>query len=120
LRAALAWSHDLLDPALQRLFRRVAVFAGGWTLEAAAAVCDWDGDLGVEPLAGLAALVEHSLVRRAEASPARPRFTTLETVREYALERLAEHGEEAVARARHAAHHLRLAEAAAPEVKRAR
>src|SRR5207244_11897665 len=89
----------------------------GGTLEAAAAVCDWDGDLGVEPLAGLAALVEHSLVRRAEAGPARPRFTMLETVREYALERLAEHGQEAVVRARHAAHYLRLAEEAEPEVK---
>jgi predicted ATPase/DNA-binding SARP family transcriptional activator len=76
LRAAIDWSHDLLEPDAQRLFAALGVFAGGWTLEAAEAVC------GPGVLDGLAALVDQSLVTHAGE-----RFGMLETVREYALER---------------------------------
>src|SRR5262249_12277372 len=67
LRDAIAWSYDLLSQAEQRLFRRLSVFVGGCTLEAAEAVCDAEGDLGLDVLDGVASLVEKSLVRR-EAS----------------------------------------------------
>jgi predicted ATPase len=91
LRAAIGWSHELLDPEAQALFARLGVFVGGWSLDAAEAVC------GPQALDGLAALVDHSLVTRR-----RRRFGMLETVREYALERLEERGETARYRRRHA------------------
>ena len=114
MRDALAWSHDLLTPADQALFRRLAVFVGGCTLEAAAAVGDADGDLGVDVLDGIAALVDQSLLVRRDGPEGEeatgPRFAMLETVREYALERLRESGEEEQIRCRHAAYFLALAE----------
>jgi predicted ATPase len=91
LRAAIGWSCDLLDPEAQALFARVGVFVGGWTLETAEAVC------GPHALDGIAALVDHSLVTRTDG-----RFGMLETVRELALERLAESGELPAVRRRHA------------------
>jgi predicted ATPase/DNA-binding SARP family transcriptional activator len=91
LRAAIGWSHELLDPDAQALFARLGVFVGGWTLDAAEAVC------GPQALDGLAALIDHSL-----AVSRRQRFGMLETVREYALERLEERGETAEYRRRHA------------------
>ena len=92
LRAAIGWSYDLLDVPERRLFAELGVFAGGFTLEAAEAVC------GPRALDGIAALTDHSLVTRAAAG----RFGMLETVREYALERLAESGEADAVRDRHA------------------
>jgi predicted ATPase/DNA-binding SARP family transcriptional activator len=91
LRAAIGWSYDLLDPSAQELFARLGVFAGGWTLEAAELAC------GPQALDGLAALADQSLLTRADG-----RFAMLETVREYALERLAERGELEDARRHHA------------------
>ncbi len=91
LRATIDWSYDLLDPAQRALFAQLGVFAGGWTLDAAEAVC------GPEALDGLATLVDHSLVVHAG-----DRFGMLETLREYALERLAESGEAEVTRRAHA------------------
>ena len=82
LRATIDWSYDLLEPQAQALFARLGVFAGGWTLETAEAVC------GPDALDGLATLVDQSLV-----APGDGRFTMLETVREYALERLTASGE---------------------------
>jgi predicted ATPase len=96
----------LLSPAEQRLFRRLAVFIGGWTLEAAAGVCDVDGDLGLDVLDGLQSLVDKSLVRQEEGLDRVPRFRRLETIREYALERLEESEEMEALRRRHAAYYL--------------
>lgn len=118
MRDALAWSYDLLDPEEQALFRRLCVFAGGCTPEAAEAICA-DAGKGSMVLAPLAALVDKSLLHAWEDTPsgdAEPRMTMLETIREYGLERLEESGEADVVRGRHAAHYLVLAEAAETEV----
>ena len=107
LRTTLDWSYDLLDVEERSLFARLAVFVGGWTLDAAEAVCDI-GD-GAEVLRHLSALVDKSLVQQATAHD-EPRFTMLETVREYALEQLEVRGEGERFRRRHAGFFLRLAE----------
>jgi non-specific serine/threonine protein kinase len=108
MRATIAWSYDLVTPDEQRLLRQLAVFAGGWTLEAAAAVCDPD----IDTFEGLSILVDHSLVRRVEQPDGSARFGMLETIREYGLERLTEAGETSEIARRHAAHVLELAERA--------
>ena len=116
MRDAIAWSYGLLDSPEQRLFRWLAVFMGGCTVAAVEEVCAGAAD-SPSVLAGLAALVDKSLLRRQDEAhvggPA-PRLAMLETLREYGLERLAEHGEEEAARQRHATHYLALAEAAEP------
>ena len=101
LRATIAWSDALLPPAEQELFRRLAVFHGGWTLEAAEAVMDAPGQLDV--LEALSTLIDHSLVRVLEVPGGEPRYDMLFTIREYALEQLGQSGGEPLARARHAA-----------------
>ncbi len=116
LRNAIAWSYDLLTPAQQRLFRRLAVFVGGWTLASAESVCSIDSDLGLIVLDGMQALVDNSLVRQEEGLDGAPRFRPLETIREYAVEQLAASGEAEVLLRRHAAHYLALAEAAEPHL----
>jgi predicted ATPase/transcriptional regulator with XRE-family HTH domain len=110
LRAAIAGSHDLLRPEQRRLFRRLAAFAGGFTVEAAEAVVG-EGEV----LRDLLALAEHSLIRGDETGP-EPRFGMLETIRAYAAEQLAASGEEATVRGRHAAYFLAVAERARPEL----
>ena len=112
LRAAIAWSYDLLDAGEQTLFARLGVFVGGCTLAAAEGVCNASGDLPLDALEGLATLVDTSLLRREEGGDGEPRFTMLETIREYALELLVAHGDAHVLRRRHAAYFLALAEAA--------
>ena len=102
LRDAIAWSHDLLSAQEQTLFRRLAVFAGGCTLEAVEAVGNAEGDL--DTLEGMASLVDESLVRQAEDPGGDPRFTMLETVREFGLDRLTVSGEDRLIRTRHAAY----------------
>ncbi len=116
MRDALAWSYDLLDPEEQVLFRRLCVFAGGCTPEAAEAICA-DAGKGSVVLARLAALVDKSLLHAREDTPgaAAPRMTMLETTREYGLEQLEESGEADVVRGRHAAHYFVLAKAAEAE-----
>jgi predicted ATPase len=109
LRATLDWSHDLLPTPEQILFRRLAVFVGGCTLEAAEAVANADGDLDI--LNGLASLLDHHLLGQQDAA-GEPRFTMLETIREYALEKLAESGETEAMGQRHAAYFVALAETA--------
>jgi predicted ATPase/DNA-binding CsgD family transcriptional regulator/transcriptional regulator with XRE-family HTH domain len=112
LAATIGWSYDLLDPAEQRLFRRMSVFVGGFTLDAAEAVCG-DADLGLAVLDGLESLLAKSLLGRHDEDRATPRFRMLETVREYALEQARAAGELAEFRRRHAAYFLRVAEMAA-------
>lgn len=112
LRDEIAWSYDLLAPIEQNLFRRLAVFAGGFTLEAAQAVCNAAGDLGVHVLDGVASLVQQNLLKQAEQTRPRghlePRFDMLEMMREYALERLIESGEAETIRLHHAHFFLAL------------
>jgi len=111
MRDAIAWSHDLLTPEEQLLFRRLAVFAGGFTLEAAEAVVSGPGEPGIDPFEGVTSLLDNSLLRQ-EANPGgESRFIMLETVREFALELLAASGEEDATRERHAAWCLTLAQA---------
>jgi predicted ATPase/DNA-binding CsgD family transcriptional regulator len=107
MRDALAWSHDLLAAEEQALFRRLAVFAGGFTLEAAGAVC---GEPGLDVLDGVTALMDQSLLQRTEHGDQGPRFGMLETVREYAAERLEASGEAEALRTGHAAYFAALAE----------
>jgi predicted ATPase/DNA-binding CsgD family transcriptional regulator len=116
LRASLEWSHALLEPPERVLFRRLAAFAGGWTLAAAEAVGAGEGVAPEGVLELLAGLVDKSLVV-AEGRGGEERYRLLETVREYALERLEESGEDAALRARHAGYYLALAEAAEPELE---
>ena len=98
LRGAIEWSHELLAPEEQRLFARLAVFRGGWALEAAEVVVDADLDV-------LQSLVEKSLMRHAEG-----RFSMLQTIREYAIEHLESSGEADSLRRRHAEYFLAIAE----------
>jgi predicted ATPase/class 3 adenylate cyclase len=115
LRAAIAWSHDLLDPDERRLFARLSVFSGGWTFASAEAVCD-PGELGLDALDGLTSLVDKSLIRRSEP-PGRPaRFSMLETIREFGLEQLEAGGDLELVRRRHAEHFLGLAAEAEPHL----
>jgi len=117
LRGAIDWSYELLNPAEQVLLRRLSVFAGGASLEAIEAVCD-PSALRIEALEGLTALVDQSLLRRAEASSDEPRFEMLETIREFAAEQLNASDEAARLMQQHAAHFTRVAEARAPELTR--
>jgi predicted ATPase/class 3 adenylate cyclase len=108
LRGAIEWSHDLLEPGERRLFARLAAFRGGWTIEAAESVCAADGDV----VDGLGSLVDKSLVRQRETSDGEVRFRMLETIHEFAAERLAASGEEEQIRRLHAEHVRDLAEEA--------
>jgi predicted ATPase len=112
LRQTIDWSYELLTTDEQTLFRRLAVFVGGCTLEAVEAVCATNGAVGGDSLEGMAALVDRSLLKQHQDSAGEPRFVILETIREYALERLAASGEEDSVRWRHAAYFLALTEAA--------
>ncbi len=116
LRKTIDWSHDLLCDPERRLFRRLAVFVGGCTLEAAEAVCNTSQDLEIDLFQGLSSLVDQNLIQRVDSAESEPRFAMLEMVREYALERAAESGEEAAARRAQAAYCLVLAEEGNPEL----
>jgi predicted ATPase len=110
LRAAMDWSYDLLSPAEQTLFRRLAVFVGGCNLEGVEAVCDTKGDLDSDLLDGMASMVDKSLVQQVEQAKGESRFVMLETIREYALEKLEASGEKPLTKRAHAAYCLVLAE----------
>lgn len=116
LRNTIDWSHDLLNDAERKLFRRLSAFVGGCTLEAAEAVCNTRRDLGIDLFEGLSSLVDKNLVQHVDRSEAAPRFAMLETIREYALERLDESGELSAVRRAHAAYFLVLAEEGNPEL----
>jgi predicted ATPase len=117
LRGTIAWSHDLLSPAEQRLFRRLGVFVGGWTLEAAEAVAAPDGDLGLGVLDGVASLVDKNLVVRRDDEDGGARFALRETVREFAVEQLASSADGVAVRDRHAEYMVALAEHSAPHLE---
>jgi len=110
LRGTVNWSYSLLNAAEQSLFRRLAVFIGGCTLEAAEAVCNTKADLGLDVLDGMASMVDKSLTQQLEEDTAETRFLMLSTIREYALERLVDSGEEFATRRAHAAYYVVLAE----------
>jgi predicted ATPase len=110
LRGAIDWSYELLGPAEQRLFRRLSVFVGGCTLEAAEAVCDVKSDLELDLLEGIESLIDKSLLQRLDRTGGEPRFVMLETIREYGLERLTLSGDEPLARRAHAAYFILVAE----------
>ena len=93
LRAAIDWSYELLTAEEQALFRRLAVFSGGCTLDAALAFLEIDNDLAFTAEDGLSALIDKSLVARREDGDGQSRYSMLETIREYALEKLQEHNE---------------------------
>jgi predicted ATPase/class 3 adenylate cyclase/Tfp pilus assembly protein PilF len=116
LRSAIGWSYDLLTPGEQTLFKRLGVFVGGCTLEAAR-VCNAAGDLPVDILDGLTSLVDKSLLHVAETTAGDSRFVMLETIREYALERLESSGETEALHRQHAVYYLALAETAEPELQ---
>ena len=113
IRQAISYSYDLLNEPEQRLFRRLAVFVNGLTLDAAAALANAGGSLELDVEEGIAGLVDHSLLRRSDDAGKEPRFHMLEIVRDYALERLEERERES-AREAHALHFLALAERADP------
>jgi non-specific serine/threonine protein kinase len=113
MRAAIAWSYDLLDAAEQALVQRLAVFVGGFSVEAAAMVCDADETAVLD---GISSLVAKSLVRYEGDRGGEPRYGMLETIREFGLERLAAGVEEAAVRNRHAAWCLVLADHAGPRI----
>ncbi len=116
LRQAIAWSYDLLTPDEQRLYRRLAVFVGGCTLTAAEAVAGGgEPDPGLAVVNGMASLVDKSLLRLEEAG-GESRFRMLETIREYALERLTAAGEADGCQQAHAAYYLAFAEQAEPRL----
>jgi tetratricopeptide (TPR) repeat protein len=115
LRAAIAWSYDLLTGSEQRLFARLSVFTGGWTFEAAEAVCEPEA-CGLDPLDGLTSLVDKSLVRRVEPPGQPARFSMLETIREFGTEQLEALGDLEAVRRRHARWFLDLAVEAEPHL----
>jgi len=116
LRKTIDWSYDLLNGSEQKLLRRLGVFLGGCTLEAAEAVCDTRNDLGAEIFNVMSSLVDKSLVQQTEQGEDEPRFGMLETIREYCLERLNDSGEEQATRRAHAAYCLVLAEEGNPDL----
>jgi predicted ATPase/class 3 adenylate cyclase len=117
LRGAIEWSHALLDEGEQVLFGRLAVFSGGRTLEAIEAICDAEGDLPVDTFEGISSLLDKSLLRQEEGPNGEPRFVMLETVHEYAREKLEESPEAEEIKRVHAEYFLTLAEEAYPELK---
>ncbi|HVO89913.1 MAG TPA: winged helix-turn-helix domain-containing protein [Casimicrobiaceae bacterium] len=116
LHATMQWSHDHLTPAQQQVFRRLAVFAGGCTLAAATQVVGHDAD-EYDVLEHLTALHDKSLLMVDRDSQSQPRYRMLETVRQYAEERLNEAGEGNEVRDRHLVHYVELAEKAGPELQ---
>lgn len=116
LRKAIDWSHELLNDAEQKLLRRLSVFVGGCTLEAAEAVCNTNRDLEMDLFEGLSSLVDKNLIQNSDEPSPEPRFAMLETIREYGLERLMASGEEPATRRAHAAYCLVLAEEGNPEL----
>jgi predicted ATPase/transcriptional regulator with XRE-family HTH domain len=116
MRTTIAWSYELLSPAEQALFRRLAVFVNSWRLVVAEQVCQAAGLLDLDLLEGLASLLDKSLLHQEPGSDGEPRFGLLSVLREFGLEQLEEAGELTATRAAHAAAFLALAEEAEPHL----
>jgi predicted ATPase/class 3 adenylate cyclase len=114
LRDAIAWSYDLLEPPEAALFARLSVYVDGFTLESVEAVCDGGDGSGLDPLEGVESLANKSLLRQMDSPTGESRFFMLETIREYAGERLAGSPEADEVARRHADHFLALARRATP------
>lgn len=112
LRRTLAWSYDLLPAGEQALFRQLAVFAGGCTVDAVEVICQIGHEPAPDVLTRLATLVDKNVLRSDEKTDGEPRLQMLETVREHALEQLLVSGEEARLRRQHAHYYLSKAEEA--------
>jgi predicted ATPase/class 3 adenylate cyclase len=117
LRAAIEWSYDLLEERERTLFNRLAVFAGGATLEAIEAVCNAAGDLPIDPLEAVATLLDKSLLRQQAGPAGEPRIVMLETIREYAWHKLEASREVEAVQQAHATFFLTLAETAEPHLQ---
>jgi predicted ATPase len=116
LRNTISWSYDLLNAQEQGCFRRLAIFVGGCSLEAAEAVCSRAADISPPAMDLVASLLDKSLLQQIDRSGDEPRLLMLETIREYALERLADSGELEATGERHAMYYLALAEQGEPEL----
>ncbi|HJP66128.1 MAG TPA: tetratricopeptide repeat protein, partial [Actinomycetota bacterium] len=114
LRDTIEWSYRMLPPPVAAVFEQLCVFAGGFTIPAAESVCRLQDNAEMDLLDGIEALLDASLVRRADAMGGIDRFEMLQTIREYGLERLAEDGRGEMVRRRHALHFLEQAEVAEP------
>jgi non-specific serine/threonine protein kinase len=119
LRAAIDWSYNLLSERARAVFRRLAVFSGGWSLEAAEAFCNCDDDPSLDVLDEMEALVDLSVLTRAEGVQGEPRFGMLGTIHEYALERLLESGEAERLRRLHAVHFHHFSREVEPRIRTA-
>jgi non-specific serine/threonine protein kinase len=128
LRDTIAWSYDLLNLEERALFRRISVFLGGCSLEAAETILDFENAISneggknghvqnLDVLDLISSLIDKSLLKQEEQADGEPVFVMLQTIREYASERLVESGEDAEAHRRHAAYFLLLAEKAEPELR---
>ena len=117
LHNTIQWSYDLLSEQEQQLFRRLSLFVGGCTLEAAEALyTTLDGESG-HVLDGISSLIDKSFLQQSEQEAVEPRFLMLETIREYGLEVLEASGEEQLTRQAHAQYYLALAEGAEPHLQ---
>jgi predicted ATPase len=116
LRTTIDWSYGLLSATEQTLFQRLAVFAGGCTLESVEAVCNTGRDLDIDVLDGISSLVNKNLLQCKNGESQEGRFTMLQTIREYALEQLKASGEEEFTRRAHAAYCVVLTEQGVAEV----
>ncbi len=116
LRGAIAWSYEILDEPGRRLLDRLSVFAGGPDLAAVEAICGPASEIGGDVIDGVMALADQSLVRVEETPDGEPRVRLLDTIREYAAERLVERGESDAIHVRHRDWYMALAESAMPEL----
>ncbi len=117
MATTIAWSYDLLQTPAQAILRRVAVFAGGLTMEAAEAICLSEGGPPGAVLSGLTSLVDASLLQRSDAADGEARFTMLEVIREFAVDRLRESGDLTGVCRVHAGYFTELAEQAEPALR---
>jgi predicted ATPase/class 3 adenylate cyclase len=117
LREAIGWSHDLLEENERTILRRLSVFAGGWTLDAAEVVANPGEEVGGDGLEVLSSLVDKSLVRRVPTGEDEVRFGMLEVIREFGAEQLERAEEDEETRDRHASFFLEAAEAAEPHLR---